>query len=297
MKPQLLEDIGESHTALDLRCDLPPSGILQSILRKPAPPPLPRSHFGVWRDRIVTEAPLDETAYQAPVEDEARVEPVQESYFDNHVEHTMEPIAEAEIIIPPREDLFYERAAVPAAKLGRAAGWTAALVALALVCGGSLWFYKDRKDAGSLALVADQVKAAPALVQAAPAPLPAPVSLSPAARAQERIPPLVLLAPEEAKPAEPESVAEVEVPVKAAVEKPVPVLKKEPVKVRPPVRTVRKTVAARPEPRPLSVKAERPLSESPALAFSKACRALGYQDSQCRKRACVLTKFGLACKG
>jgi hypothetical protein len=162
----------------------------------------------------------------------------------------------------------------------RAAITTISFVGVALVCFGAFSVYQDRTDEKTLLLLADtsphaQAKAPPAVKAVVPPPAPevsapakAPLPAAPAAAPEPKAPELVLLAPDPAP--EPE---------------PVP-----PKKVRPRVKAA--FIARAPERSLDDARAMSPFS-----AMLKECRALGYHTEQCIKRACVLTKYGLACKG
>ncbi len=146
-----------------------------------------------------------------------------------------------------------------------------ALAASFMVGTGGLWAYKQLNDDTSLALVATAAPPKPH-VSPAPAPIPVPVVEKPAV-AQDDAPaapaPMVTLpedAPEEAAPA------------------PVVVAKAAPRRAPRP---------AQPAPPVQKAKALAP----PQSTLLEACRAMGYHADQCIKRACILTKYGLACRG
>ncbi len=285
MKPQLLEDIGDSQSPADMRSELP--AFRKYSVPRQAIPPLPRSHFGVWRDRDVQTMPIMEQPQAAPGMSEPSLGTVDEKTFtDDRVE---------DIFAAPPENLFItplepeSAAPAPSATRSRLATWGSALLVLALVAGGSLWLFNDRKDEASLAVVAGKLGGGPA----ASVSTSAPQVLPPAVRQAENIPPLVVLEPENTVEREPENVAEVTVP--AQDERPTSA--QQPVKKPTSTRTRTKTAAVKSEPRPALLKAKNSVGEASASAFSKACSALGYREAQCRKRACVLTKYGLACRG
>jgi len=295
MKPQLLEDIGDSRdsqSAPDIRSNLRTSKVIPISL-KAASAPLPRTHFGVWRDRQVTEAPTEDKLSTVPDEHEVVSPSAKDKLSANRAEKSRVPTLDENLVIAPLQPDSNGLGSATS-RFGRLATWTAAATALALVAGSSLWLYKDRKDEATLAIVAGNLKGEPAAAR----PVPAARVAQPVITAQpEKLPPLVLLKPIEVAKVEPETVLEVKVPETQAETESTPVLE-EPAKARAQLRKGRRTASAvRAQPRRVTAMAERPSDVSPTAALSKACRALGYHEAQCRKRACVLTKFGLACKG
>ena len=213
----------------------------------------------------------------------------------------------------------------------RAVVWGFGAGVIALLVGGGMWLAEPRKDEGSLAAlgarsqVAAAVPAAPVIADkpvtpaSAPPPpavtMPAPVMVaSPAQPASPLATPEPEPEPEPAAPKSAEVVPKAEAPV-ALPAKPRSVPRRQPKAVAPvkpkPGRLVRRAdrkvvpVAAVAAPRPIAraARAPRVAKVSPARPVSaqerllKECRAYGYQGDQCVKRGCVLTKFGLACKG
>ncbi len=288
MKPQLLEDIGDSQSPPDMRSELPASKPY-SMPRQPVIAALPRSHFGVWRDRDMDTKTIEEPLFEAPAMNEPFLGTSDEQMFVNDGVADLPTALPEDLVIAPVDPTI--SAPPPSLKTSRVATWASAVVVLALVAGGSLWLFNDRKDEASLAVVAENLGGAEVATVAAPAPT-AQVS-PPAPRQAENIPPLVVLKAEDAAESEPEKVAEVVVPA----EENRPAVAKQTARKPVPSRNLKKTAALKPEPRRTFVTSKAPTEESASTAFSKACSAFGYREAQCRKRACVLTKFGLACKG
>ena len=174
--------------------------------------------------------------------------------------------------------------------------WGSCVLLGALLIQAGWWLYEQHKDAGSLALVADELKAEPQLEKAvkrrthgakefmlgpdgevgvAPA---VPVSSpSPSPRASQAVPPLVLL--------DPEPVAQ---PAHAA---PLP----KPVHRSERLVATSKPVRAKVEPVPQRENKAEP--ESTMSATLKACREHGYHAAQCVERKCSVTKYGFVCRG
>ncbi len=268
-----------------MRSELPASKTYSSP-RQPVIAPLPRSHFGVWRDRHVDTKMIEEPQSEAPAMNEPFLGTSDEQMFVNDRVDDLPTAPPEDLVIAPFEPTISTPS--PSVKTSRVATWASALVVLALVAGGSLWLSNDRKDEASLAVVAENLGSA---TVAPPSPI-AQVS-PPVPRQAENIPPLVVLKAEDVAESEPETVAEVVVPAeenRRAVARPTA---RKPV----PSRNIKKTAALKPEPRRTAVISKAPNGESASTAFSKACSAFGYREAQCRKRVCVLTKFGLACKG
>lgn len=208
--------------------------------------------------------------------------------------------------------------------------WGACVVSGLLLIQGGRWFYQERNDAASLALIANQATAKPqaaATVQRAIAAQDvAPASATrpnvtpaiPEPRPVSALPPLVMLEPEaptvtRPEPAPPPVTRPVE---RQAAPKPAPVAKQAPAaslpKPKPPVRTARKqpeapakpaTEKAKREPvrqlaRAAAVETKKPARrEATMTATLEACRAHGYSAAQCVKRACEVTQYGFVCRG
>lgn len=194
----------------------------------------------------------------------------------------------------------------------RALVWGLGAGAIALLVALGMRLNESKLEEGSLAALGARSQAA--VVKAAPVTSPPPVAM-PApvivATPAPLVPPVVLPAPEPISP----EIAEVTPKVEQAEAPParprivarrqpkaVPAVKPKPARLA--RRTDRKAapVAMAREPRPVAraprvVKApsETPLTAQARLL--KECRAYGYHAERCVERGCVLTKFGLACKG
>lgn len=244
MKTQLLEDIGQSATL-----SLVPSGRVSNL---PARAAMPRSATGVWRQKPAA-ADDDEQAPPQPAP--------QGPVFD-----FTPPFPSTAPDVFKREPGWFERPG------RRYLTWGACLLASALAVQAAWWFYEEREDAGTLALVADELKSEPQFDKALKRRAleakeftlgsDGDVHVEPAAP----VPPLVLLEPEPEPEPEPTPVAQ-QAPVRKIVRKP-------------------------------AVPAEtKPDQESAISATLKACREHGYSADQCVKRACSVTKYGFVCRG
>lgn len=212
---------------------------------------------------------------------------------------------------------------------GRYLLWTGGLLAVALLVLGGRWFYQERKDAASLALIAGEAKQAPRadnalkppalaakeIAQAPEADAPAAPAM-PASQASPGVPPLVMLEPDPpaaGKGEQPSSSAAGQAAPPAAPQ-PEPVVEKKPASPapKPAARTARASSdkAAEParktrkrEPAPQPARASAAAKEQPAggegslAATLKACREHGYHATQCIKRDCRVTQYGFACRG
>lgn len=235
MKTQLLEDIGQSAPL-----SLVPSGRVPNPAAGAAKP---RSAFGVWRQKpAADEQPPPQPAPQGPV-------------FD-----FTPPSPSTAPDVFKREPGWLERSG------RRYLIWGACLLSSALAIQAAWWFYEERKDEGTLALVADELKAEPQFDKAVKrrALDAKEFTLGPDGEVHVEsaapAPPLVLLEPE------PEPVAQ-QAPARKIARKPV--------------------VQAETKPDP----------ESAMSATLKACREHGYSADQCVKRACSVTKYGFVCRG
>jgi hypothetical protein len=157
--------------------------------------------------------------------------------------------------------------------------WAIAAGALAALAAGGFWLVEDRRVDSALVVVAETSpsSAAPAAPgTTAKAETPSAATLESIAPTVERIPALPMLTrppPEVASP----------VDAKAAGSP-----------AQGPGRE-RKPSAARAEAKGAADResSERHRREETLLQ----CRALGYDEAQCVKRGCVMTRFGLACRG
>lgn len=203
-------------------------------------------------------------------------------------------------------------------------GWTAGLAVVGAAVGAGLWMYQDTQVVSTLALVADEspppvarwreadreIPAAPPLVllpaeATAPAPIPveaqasapAPAASSAEGPAPAAEPAVVDDNGEEAARAAAESVRRAEARRLAARKEAArkEAIKKETAR-KEAAREVARNEAARKEAaRVAASKASDPAAQQAETL--RQCRAAGYHASQCLRRGCVATKYGLACRG
>ena len=219
---------------------------------------------------------------------------------------------------------------------GRYLLWAAGLLAVALLVQGGRWFYQERNDAESLALIAGEAKQAPRTDQSVKPPalaaqeaVPAPeaeapaVPATPASQAAPGVPPLVMLKPdppvagkgkqssssaasETAPPTAPQPERAVQKKPaspssKPASPSPKPVARMARASSDKAAEPARKTRKSEPATRPVRASAagkEKPSGQEDSLAATlKACREHGYHATQCIKRDCRVTQYGFACRG
>lgn len=365
MKTQLLEDIGQSVASSlvssgEGSTPAPEKVALGAHRPIPARASVPRTATGVWRQKpatmpnVLAVEPADPQAapFQAPdgpVASEAPAaapepaaaahEPVAPSY--EHASGSApatdaSPKPDPLFDFAPRPPLFEEpKAAQNAPGWFRRSGqryvmWGSCALSAALAIAGGLWLHAERKDAGSLALVANEFKPELQSERAARRRLAAKeftigangevsvgntapaLAAPPLARPSPSVPPLVLLPPEPASSQKAGAVAGV-VPERdepAIGPKPEAIADEAPA---PPPQRVRRSApaqadrAAKHARTPSRQFARAPLTPSPSArtlapestmaATLKACRAHGYHATQCIKRACSVTKFGFVCRG
>ena len=257
MKTQLLQDIGDSGAA-------PPGFDGRKRPRggpapgaPPAPPAAPAAHKARPAVWHRAQAAPDATA-QLP-EPEGRVEPSVDPAQD--VATAPEPDWLAELM---RQDAARADAQQKAGRWRRRVfGWSIGAGVLALVAAGALWMIEARRVDGAMEVVAAGSPALTPAPVAAPAPTLAPVLSSP------RPAPTIL--EEVVKPAEPVS-----------TEPAMPGIRRE--------HAVSKGASRAPVEH---VQSDRRRREETLLQ----CRALGYDEGQCIRRECEMTRFGLACRG
>lgn len=349
MKTQLLEDIGQSATLSLVPSDSVANSesyragqdIAQALVDTPV---RPRSAFGVWRRK-----PDDEPVVHAMQQPEALA--ASEPIAAVEAQH-VPPQPVPEIAVATAEPTFGASAtqsepapqgpvfdftypsplAPPPELIKREASrfersrrryllWGTCVLAGALVIQGGRLIYQQSKDAGVLALVADELKAEPQSdkaaqrramaakeftlspdgeVQAAPAalasstPHPAPA-----------LPPLVLLKPEPAadtkvKPAvavvaEREAVRAAAAPLPKEMHR---TLRAQSVQPSQPARARLERVPDHPIERESVIQvAKKSEPESAMSATLKACREHGYHPAQCVAHKCSVTKYGFVCRG
>ncbi len=166
----------------------------------------------------------------------------------------------------------------------------ACLLGVVLMALAGWWFYRERKIDNTMAVVA-QSSALPqhAALAQLPAPVPAmPLPAPPPAPAVEQPAPtqpaLVML--NEAASAQ--AVAAEAPPVQAPKVAPNP-------ESAAPAKRVARSKARRKAA--ALVAAHKPAQNNNLTETLKECRAVGYHATQCIERGCMITKFGLACRG
>jgi len=278
MKTQLLQDIGDSGA-------LPPASVQQDA----APP---RVRPAVWHRAQAG----DDTAAPPHAEPASQPPPTEPT--------SREPDWLAEIL---RQDAARADAQQRAGRRQRRlVTWTVAASALALAAAGGLWLVEQRRVDGALVVVAE---ANPAAASAAPAPMSSPA----AGTAVRDMPSSAVVPDAQAAPALPASrpgagpeAGPTSGPAPAAAEiGRNPFAPPAPVSVwpapsaltngesAPPIRRERVLPkAAQKAPAERGV-ADRLRREETLLQ----CRALGYDEGQCIRRGCQMTRFGLACRG
>jgi len=278
MKTQLLQDIGDSGAAppgFDWR-KRPRGGPAPGA--PPGPPAAPAAHKArpaVWHR---AQAAPDVTA-QLP-EPEGRVEPSVDPAQD--VATAPEPDWLAELM---RQDAARADAQQKAGRWRRRVfGWSIGAGVLALVAAGALWMIEARRVDGAMEVVAAGVPASAGAAAEAPA------AGTPAAAGSPALTPAPVAAP-----------APTLAPVLSSP-RPAPTILEEVVKPAEPVST---------EPTMPGIRRERAVSKGASRAPVEhvqsdrrrreetllQCRALGYDEGQCIRRECEMTRFGLACRG
>lgn len=201
--------------------------------------------------------------------------------------------------------------------------WVAGMLACALLFLGGRWLYQERNVAGTLALVAAGAKDKGGVVRTEPAPALSTKEAEPASRPAPAPPPMVLLEPANAARAgdapaaadqadQADQVDQVDQADQTEPPKAASVARRaaEPVPAKPSRQVARsrsdgESRPARPrhEPvRPLASaspirKTETPARDTSLAATLKACRELGYHATECVKRGCGITQYGLVCRG
>ncbi len=335
MKTQLLQDIDESNTDSSnqpTRSDPPPFDAPPIKTRsfaeqwRQAGLSRPRSEPGYGYGQVHEP----EAKSEAPRPAEAAAQP--EATGRPHAAARPEPVFPSAALEEPAGFAF-DGIESFAAQMERGPGWyerwgrkaancSLGLAAAALLAGAGVWVYNESKLERTLAAVA---KSSPQL--AAPVSAPAAAAApAVAAQAPQADPPpaaqgpqLVMLNEVPAEPVKdaatpPEGVAVVNAKADAPRDVAEVNLKKTATKKQA-VRPAAEAVASRRAPVPAATpprrsrneKAVARLGAAPAPQLSerssqlaetlRQCRAEGYHAQQCMKRGCVLTKYGLACKG
>jgi hypothetical protein len=207
--------------------------------------------------------------------------------------------------------------------------WTACALSAALLVWGGRYWYQERNDAGSPALIASQVKgeAGGESVSHPPALAAMPLKAEPGADALvpstvpataplPDVPPLVMLEPDppsvikaEAVPklaatrrasaTAPKAVRAAKQAAASALQKPsIRKTRERSAAVAAPAKERRQREPARQVVRAAAVVAERPPTPDTSMAATlKACREHGYHAAQCIKRQCSVGTYGFACRG
>jgi hypothetical protein len=210
--------------------------------------------------------------------------------------------------------------------------WAACLLLGALLILGGRWLYQERKDAGSLAPIANDAKDTPQVAKAVQRPAlaaqettAAPAAdtrmqstepAEPASRPAPSVPPLVYLEPgpsPAAKTEQPASSAAGQTEARTASG---PAAAAEQGRVYPLPKRTGQTARERSEAAARRARAKverapaRQLARAPVVATErrpeldtsmeatlKACREHGYHAAQCIKRDCSVTEYGFVCRG
>ena len=288
MKTQLLQDIGDSGAA-------PPGFDGRKRLRggpapgaPPGPPAAPaaaKARPAVWHR---AQAASDATA-QLP-EPEGRVEPSVDPAQDGAT--APEPDWLAELM---RQDAARADAQQKAGRWRRRVfGWSIGAGVLALVAAGALWMIEARRVDGAMEVVAAGVPASAGAAAEAPAAGTSSSAMSPSGTPAAAGSPALTPAPVAAP-------APTLAPVLSSP-RPAPTILEEVVKPAEPVST---------EPAMPGIRREHAVSKGASRAPVEhvqsdrrrreetllQCRALGYDEGQCIRRECEMTRFGLACRG
>lgn len=158
----------------------------------------------------------------------------------------------------------------------RAAIWSAGLTLASLLAAGGLWMYQERSIDRTLVLVAKSSLPAPRSPSSAVAAAPA----APRPDAPLERPAIPVAAPPAA-----------EAPAVAASSEPEPIAPK-------PEQAQQKRSSTKPRPKAPVAVVESESTHTAQLAETlRQCRAMGYHATQCLKRGCVTTRYGLACRG
>jgi hypothetical protein len=210
--------------------------------------------------------------------------------------------------------------------------WGTALLAGVLLVLGGRWLYQENKDAGALALIANDVKEQPRVDKAVQpqavaakestqepereARVKSTAPAEPASGPASSGPPLVYLEPDPppaakaeqpasvaASPAEPRTAPEPAPAGEQARVYPIPKRARQQARERPEAPARRAKARAEPAPprqlaRASVVAAEKRSGPDTSMEASlKACREHGYHAAQCIKRDCRVTEYGFVCRG
>ena len=344
MKTQLLEDIGQSaaspltisrakrKSTAGEGAPVPgapvsmekPLSVAQAPERQASPPEL----HGVLEEIAALEAQYVPPAPHAPAVEPALHGPAPVSFDAPDrpaalpAEPTLDPQPRPGAATPPDPLFDFTPPSPQPADVTPAPSWPARsrprylvyavfLVSGALLIQGGRWLVQERKDAGTLALVAGEAKDAARVNQASEgrtSPAKALVSDTAAAPAKPP-PPLVLLEPD--PQAAGETVRSTDAATDGAARE-----SRDVAEATPPPKPARR-VAREGSERAVKPAVERrerdpsrqlarvsasgtnnaPEQDTSLSATLRACRERGYHATQCIKRACSMTKYGFACRG
>lgn len=320
MKNRLLEDFGDSQSALPVRAP----GQASASARAAGPPA--RQRPGVWRSRAPAPPPRPRaTPAPEPFTPSATAAPPDIASFSSTQPDWSVPVQAQ----PPSWSERWGR---------KALGWTLGVAAVVAAGATAAWMVRETEVQSTLAVVAGQTPArasvdAPPVVTAAPLPEPE----------AEALPPLKLLPREQLATAAPDSgpaatervgdaagtgdAAQAEtgnaqtlaaqppaaLPVTKPATKPAEKAAEKAAVKRAPERRVaaaqadkrRQPEARKPAPKQArdtapsarAAPAAAPDPQSPLAETLRLCRAAGYHATACLKRGCEATRFGLVCRG
>lgn len=336
MKNQLLEDFGDSRSQPVAPVVKPQQRAGEAAVSgATAPSVAAPSGPRVWRARAPSPRPVWRArAPQGPMEPASGVGAPEAEPAATFIETPRPaPIAPApdshagtfaSTFASERPDPALRLAAVPARGGMRRRvlfGWAAVALIGAGAVGAGSWLVRDSQVASALALVARQADPVPApapyiapYIAPAPAP-PPPLVLVPATPASA----VAIEEPDDARKAGPRQGAQAgdagEAAVAPGFAPPGQAAATKPRPASPRPRPAPKAEERKPAARAVAQAAPRPRKETarsapvgkaapgapePQLSHAETlrlCRAAGYHASQCMRRGCVATKFGLACRG
>lgn len=261
---------------------------------------------GAGHERVPAAQPDDTTLLRAPADEHVPAAQWNATARASVPEARTEPMSEKVVAPFPAA---VDTPASPWRRLWkrRVVAWSAAGALAAVVGGGAGWLYAGRHDEG-VVVAANTVPAAAARgAQAYAAREPAPtVKAPPAPPAPEPSPPSA--APVEAvkPPAPAEPVAQPAPPAPVPDVGPAASRSVATVDLDPPKRAARHAPAARKraaaKARREATQEVRPAKVEPSPRERREetlmqCRAHGYDERQCIRRGCAMTRYGFACRG
>lgn len=264
MKTQLLQDIGESQ---------------------PTAPP-PRAGEGRIPDAPQPDAP---PVREQRIEPELRASPRDPEFMSSDIPLFSSAPGEGFPKRPPGKAGWFERWG------RRFATWGAGLVMLLLLAGAGLWLYKQTKVEMAMAVLAKapipEQQIRPARAMPAPAPAPVPQLAPTTAPSAAAMPPPEALSQQPAEPSE-GSMQAADSPSDIAAS-----IGEEEVLVQPSPPAPKKVKRKRASKAATSATVQESSRDRQRAETLRQCRIAGYHASQCLQRGCMVTKYGLACKG